>query len=535
MKRKVLSLLLCGLLACSMLTACGGSNSSNNAEVSDSDVSEKKDAEAANIEDLYVEAINSYQDYYEKIKSDFSGSQVGATITLDEEGLPLLWVAISEDGSKDNCRTQLVGYVDGEAAIMAERSEYIVPGLSSEIILGYGRINGNKRNIYVWDESKQDFRNIANEIGFESDVVYSEEELEEKINFLYPVVKALNTMSGSIQVLMNETTSQVAYIGYYDCSVFDTLQRLDVIGGLSDGGGETYGFYLKKEYSNNKVALSYYEKLADNNRLSADEEDAWWKKKYGSDMASDVIKDAGYVFTSKDGTVLSEDEYDAYLNMLEDEGWERAGLSHAYANDVEMGQLLRGLANKPIYSQEELYLYMVSILYNCEITEISSSDYDIHGYIEEENANKWRDIYLDGLEDGTIMNVYHYGLIDLIGDGIPELLCDDGFNTAIYTIVEDEVVQLTYTDGYPRAKDDLVFFDGKYEMKVIKICTDNVEVLFKAVYDREYDNYEFDGKTLSRDESLAEAGKVMGTDVESLPSVDLSYDVDSIEDAIKEY
>ncbi len=379
MKRKVLSLLLCGLIACSMLTACGGSNSSNNAEVSDSDVSEKKDAEAdsTNIEDLYVEAINSYQDYYEKVKSDFSGSQVGATITLDEEGMPLLWVAISEDGSKDNCRTRLVGYAEGEAAIMAERSEYIVPGLSSEIILGYGRINGNKRNIYVWDESKQDFRNIANEIGFESDVVYSEEELEEKINFLYPVVKALNTMSGSIQVLMNETTSQVAYIGYYDCSVFDTLQRLDVIGGLSDGGGETYGFYLKKEYSNNKVALSYYEKLADNNRLSADEEDAWWKKKYGSDMASDVIKDSRSVFTSSDGTVLDSDVYEQYLSVLNNDGWEKTGLSHPYADDVEIGQLLRGLANKPIYSQEELYLYMVSILYNCEITELNINDVQI--------------------------------------------------------------------------------------------------------------------------------------------------------------
>ena len=361
--------------------------------------------------------------------------------------------------------------------------------------------------------------------------------LEEKINFLYPVVKALNTMSGSIQVLMNETTSQVAYIGYYDCSVFDTLQRLDVIGGLSDGGGETYGFYLKKEYSNNKVALSYYEKLADNKRLSADEEDSWWKKKYGSDMASDDIKSADKIFYSKDGTVLSEDEYNAYLSMLGDEGWEIAGLSHPYANDVEMGQLLRGLANKPIYSQEELYLYMVSILYNCEITEISSSDYDIQGYIEEENANKWRKEYLNGLEDEDIMysSNYQYGLIDLSSDGIPELLCYDGFNTAIYTIVDDEVVQLSYIDGYPRAKDDLLFFDGKYTMQVIKICTDNVEELFKAEYDREYDNYEFDGKTVSHDESLAEAGKVMGTDVESLSSVDLSYDVDSIEDAIKEY
>ena len=74
MKRNVLSLLLCGLLACSMLTACGGSNSSNDAGVNNIDVSEKKDVESdsSNIEDLYVEAINSYQDYYEKVKSDFT-------------------------------------------------------------------------------------------------------------------------------------------------------------------------------------------------------------------------------------------------------------------------------------------------------------------------------------------------------------------------------------------------------------------------------------------------------------------------------
>ena len=136
-----------------------------------------------------------------------------------------MWVAIRRRWFKDNCRTQLVGYVDGEAVIKAERNEYVVPCSSSDIILGLGGGSGEKKNVYVWDDDKQDFRNIANEIGYESDVVYSEEELEEKINFLYPVVKDLNTMSGSIQVLMNETTSQVAYIGYYDCSVFDTLQR----------------------------------------------------------------------------------------------------------------------------------------------------------------------------------------------------------------------------------------------------------------------------------------------------------------------
>ena len=41
MKRKVLSLLLCGLLACSMLTACGGSDDSAKSGVeSDVEVSD---------------------------------------------------------------------------------------------------------------------------------------------------------------------------------------------------------------------------------------------------------------------------------------------------------------------------------------------------------------------------------------------------------------------------------------------------------------------------------------------------------------
>ena len=536
MKRKILSLLLCGLLACSMLTACGGSNSSNNAGVNDIDVSEKKDAEvdSTNIEDLYVEAINSYQDYYEKVKSDFSGSQVGATITLDEEGMPLLWVAISEDGSKDNCRTQLVGYVDGEATIKTERNEYVVPCLGSDIILGLGG-SGEEKNVYVWDHDKQDFRNVNSELKelSEDDRIYSESELKEKIEYLYPIECGLDFPYSTL-IVVNQSMGQISYIGKNSNIDFVLLEQLNVIKPIIRNVevGSIAGYFLKKEYADNNIAKQYYDKLAD----STEEVYDYLLEEYSSEMASDDIKSMDRIFNSKDGTVLSEDEYDAYLNMLEDEGWERAGLSHAYANDVEMGQLLRGLANKPIYSQEELYLYMVSILYNCEITEISSSDYDIQGYIEEKKANMWRKKYLHGLdEDIMYSSNYQYGLIDLSSDGIPELLCFDGFNTAIYTIVDDEVVQLTYIDGYPRAKDDLLFFDGKYAMKVIKICADNVEVLFNAEYDREYDKYEFDGKTISHDEGLAEAGKVMGTDVESLSSVDMSYDVDSIEDAIKEY
>lgn len=407
MKRNVLSLLLCGVIACSMLTACGGSNSSNNAEVSDSDVSEKKDAEAdsTNIEDLYVEAINSYQDYYEKVKSENSEYSVGATITLDEDGLPLLWLCISKDGSKDDCRTQLVGYVDGEATIKAERNEYVVPCPSSDIILGLGGGSGEKKNVYVWDDDKQDFRNINSELADleNSETVYSDEELQEKINFLYPVYKGIN-FADSIQVVMNKSTSQVAYLGYNDNSVFTTLRDLNVIAGINSEG-DCYGYFLKTDYKDNRVALSYYEKLADNKRLSADEEDAWWKKKYGSDMASDVIKDSRSVFTSSDGTVLDSDVYEQYLSVLNNDGWEKTGLSHPYADDVEIGQLLRGLANKPIYSQEELYLYMVSILSNCEITKINISDIQVQADEVATDSDENHD-YLIYIEDIDTIKAY---------------------------------------------------------------------------------------------------------------------------------
>ena len=53
MKRKVLSLLLCGLLACSMLTACGGSdNSAKSGVESDVEVSKADSSNQGKTSDL---------------------------------------------------------------------------------------------------------------------------------------------------------------------------------------------------------------------------------------------------------------------------------------------------------------------------------------------------------------------------------------------------------------------------------------------------------------------------------------------------
>ena len=387
MKRKLLAILLCVSMSVTLLVGCGTKDvDATNEEVTGSNsVKEENTVEVTKkLEKEYVERIEAYQEYYEQAKSEFSGKEVGATITLDKNGLPLMWLAISEDGTKDNFRTQLIEYVDDEATIKAERNEYITPGFSSEVICGLGR-NGENRNHYVWDDDKQDFRNINSELAelLETEIVYTEKELEEKIEFLYPIYKGLN-FADSTYIVFNESTSQVAYLGYTENFVFDILNNyLDVIHGIYCDD-KIYGYFLKKDYANNNVALKYFDKLGDSD-LNTTDTDSWWMKEYGAEFGNDVVKHADSRFTSADGTTLEIDVYREYLSTLEDEGWERVGLSHPYANDGELGQLLRTLANKPIYSPKELYCYMVSILYNSEITELNINDVQV----PDDNRTIW--------------------------------------------------------------------------------------------------------------------------------------------------
>lgn len=99
----------------------------------------------------------------------------------------------------------------------------------------------------LWDDDKQDFRNVNSELEDieNSETVYSEEELEEKIEFLYPIYKGIN-FANSVQIVLNNSTSQVAYLGYDDNSVFETLRCLNVIHAIS-AEGDCYGYFLKTD------------------------------------------------------------------------------------------------------------------------------------------------------------------------------------------------------------------------------------------------------------------------------------------------
>lgn len=391
-----------------MLVACGNSDdfakSGVESKIEKEETDKEKKAEIVqNLAEQYVDRINAYQAYYEKAKSDFKDYQVGATVSLDKDGLPLLWLGISKDGSIKDIRTRLVGFENGEAAILTERKEYIIPTFSSGIVLAIcdkdDNIHDGVRNLYLYDDEKKDFHNITSELDeiSKNDITYSESELKKMIDYLYPIECGIS-FANSVQIVMNQSMGQIAYIGKYSNNDFVVLKQLGVIKAIeTNGEGDIGGYFLKKEYEDNNVAKQYYDKLANNTHVLSDR----LMEKYGSEMASDDTKNIDRVFTGYDGTVFSTGDFSNLMKHLQKNGWKNAGLSHAYADDVEIGQLFRKLVNNPIYSSEELYLSMVAIANNCEITQINLNE--IQAQIQKEKSEEQHDylIYIENIDEIT--------------------------------------------------------------------------------------------------------------------------------------
>lgn len=370
MIKKILSILLCLSMAVCMLAGCGAK---------EADTANDKQIKAADkLEKQYVERIEAYQEYFKQAKTDDSNDVIGGTITLDSDGLPLMWLGMRKDGSKENPGTQLIGYEDGNAVILAERSEYIIPYRSLELILAAGNADGDMgKNIYLYDAEKKDFRIINSKLEdlYNKETVYSEEELDEALQFLSPILEGMKFYN-SMQIVVNESSHQIAYWGKTDTDMnFEALKYMNVIDAMVVSDISIGGYYLPNKYADNEVALRCFEKLADA-ELDEDMREILLHE-YASGMYRDTIKSPyNSLCIAADGTVLSATEYESRLSLVQDKGW-RLGDGNKPFNDVEMGQLLRGLANKPLFSEEELYLYICSVGYNCEIVEIDWNEYTL--------------------------------------------------------------------------------------------------------------------------------------------------------------
>lgn len=373
-------------MAVGMLTGCGTKDvdTTNDKAVSNSYtdiVNTKEDDNTVNVtrrlEKKYIERIEAYQEYYEQVRSNYSNYVIGGMVTLDSDGLPLFWLGLSQDGSKDNYRTQLIGYENDEVVIMAERSEYIVPYRSSKLIMASGRTDGAEDNYYLYDDEKKDFRIINSELDAlrNNETVYSEKELEETMNFLIPVIESM-TFYNSIQIATNESARQIAYLGKANIDVnYKALSYMNVTSNIYVDSDILVGCYLREEYGDNKVALECFEKLPDVDLEGSSIEG--YVNKY-----SDIVKESNELFTTATGTVLSATEYRNSVNIIEETEWEiSSGGSHlngmAYFTDAELGQLLRGLTNNPLYSEEELYIYIASLAFNYEIVDIAVESYTL--------------------------------------------------------------------------------------------------------------------------------------------------------------
>lgn len=178
MKKRILSVLLCLSMAAGMLAGCSSEGKTDE---------EKAVKVTKKLEEQYVERIEAYQKYFDEIRDKYSEYEFGATITVDQDGLPLFWLCLgSPEQEYYNYTTQLISYDNKKAVVLAEIGKTIVPYRGQIIMaLGYKDDDGNNPS-YLYDEERMSFVSVTDELKKSDDyeTIYSEKELNEKAEAL---------------------------------------------------------------------------------------------------------------------------------------------------------------------------------------------------------------------------------------------------------------------------------------------------------------------------------------------------------------
>ena len=119
MKKRILCAIMSAIMAVGMMTGCGSKEATSNKTVEN--VSDKT-------EEKYVERMEAYLDYFQSEEKEYDGV-VGAAITLDENSLPLLWLAFAESKEDDDYRFQLCSYDESKVNVLAEKKINDVDGM----------------------------------------------------------------------------------------------------------------------------------------------------------------------------------------------------------------------------------------------------------------------------------------------------------------------------------------------------------------------------------------------------------------------
>lgn len=395
MKKKILSILLCLSMAVCMLAGCsknGVDTTSGKVDTTSGKVEQVKVTDK--LEKKYIERIEAYQAYFDEIRNKYSDYKFSATVTLDKEGLPLFWLTLSESGDWDDITTQLVGFEDGKAKILAEKRAHMGPHRDKDLIMAQ-KWNSDS-TFYLYDEEKQDFITVVIEELMQDrtdenalDTIYTEKELEEKIDLLSEILESADFFD-SVKIRVNDSTHQIAYFGrtkqdyYYNALVklWVLLEVNDTRGFVEEPMGEfdKFGVVLRKEYADNKEVLNYFKQLPD---AELDEElraEILSHEEADSYIYGNLIKEIPNVaYILPDGTVCTGKEAFRYIQILDyiDDEYSEVSAEAVgeYFDELSVERILRYLQKNPAYTQEDLYLSLASVAYDCEVIEVDMSDY----------------------------------------------------------------------------------------------------------------------------------------------------------------
>lgn len=334
----------------------------------------------------YKKRINVYREYYKQVKKEYKGYMVTGTITLDKDSLPLLWMCIAESSDWDaRGTTQLVSVKRGDAEVLAERGKVILP-IRGNAIMGIDNKNSNQ--VYLYDESKEDFVVVTGALENKRDdnnivEIYSEDKLGKKLEQMEEILGCVYSMGG-MQIGVHEPTKRASYFGLsYPDIRYEALCQLGVFCPITigDENDEVEGFFLRKEYSDNRMIRKIFEHYQDigisKKQIKSD------LKHYKQYMYGTEVKlPSKNVFVLPDGTECSAEEGRKKENsisiMLRETKWElERGEAAEYLDEFMLERLMRELEKKPAYSNGELYLKIVAIVYDCEVVNINLDKYSL--------------------------------------------------------------------------------------------------------------------------------------------------------------
>lgn len=227
MKKKILSLLLCGVLACGMLVGCGNSDSSSNINTSDASnsSSNSKDSSDAGV-NTDVEVSEISQDDSERLGDE---EQSGIHIMDEDKAKEILKDA---GWKKELFYDGIMLYYPGERS-----DDFVDSQLEASTELGRFSVDaakfylvGGKKAFYSYEPEDEEY----------SEIIFNAETLE----FLYEVegerFNRLKTKLGTAEVPMIETDN--AYV-VYDLQEFWEIGR----------GGEEFDSYEEAKAALDKI------------------------------------------------------------------------------------------------------------------------------------------------------------------------------------------------------------------------------------------------------------------------------------------